>query len=543
MYGGLNMLRVLDLFAGAGGLSLGFEQTGKYKVSVAVEKNKCASATYLNNHSDVTMIQDISEIIEDKEFDIKHGPFEVIIGGPPCQGFSNANRQKNLLINQNNILIKQFVQVILDLKPIAFVFENVKMLTSKTHRFYLTNTDDKHLIAVLKDKIQDNRLILLDVKSPINNLEIILSNYDLIRTIILSESLFLLLKKLERKINCSNTRKFNENKNVAFYNLIKCLEMRQNSLLAVAEDYLFFEETFLHGLKAYLVDNKLNDEFRDSLGLYIKVQRMFRNFVDLINNNISFHFFISQNSVSVEVKSYSVIDYINHKLKQKYEITDGILNAAEFGAPQIRERYISIGILKGNITGGMSLNLPGKKFTSQNFRTVHDAIFDLENIKPFVNNSENSINKFKQFNLENSPLAELMDCEVIYNHVVTDSREEARKRFSALEQGQNFHDLDVNLILGSYSKPERTQNSIYRRLNYSKPSSTVINVRKSMWVHPTIDRAISIREAARLQTFPDSYQFVGTKDSQYQQIGNAVPPIMAKAIAEKLLEHLEHFIT
>ena len=59
-----------------------------------------------------------------------------------------------------------------------------------------------------------------------------------------------------------------------------------------------------------------------------------------------------------------------------------------------------------------------------------------------------------------------------------------------------------------------------------------------MWVHPTKDRAVSIREAARLQTFPDSFVFLGTKDKQYQQVGNAVPPIMAKAIAEKLAYQL-----
>lgn len=60
-----------------------------------------------------------------------------------------------------------------------------------------------------------------------------------------------------------------------------------------------------------------------------------------------------------------------------------------------------------------------------------------------------------------------------------------------------------------------------------------------MWVHPVIDRAVSVREAARLQTFPDSFEFVGTKDKQYQQVGNAVPPILAKNIAQKLADQLK----
>jgi len=60
-----------------------------------------------------------------------------------------------------------------------------------------------------------------------------------------------------------------------------------------------------------------------------------------------------------------------------------------------------------------------------------------------------------------------------------------------------------------------------------------------MWIHPKVDRALSIREAARLQSFPHSYIFKGTKDAQYQQVGNAVPPLLGKAIAEAVLEVLE----
>ena len=60
-----------------------------------------------------------------------------------------------------------------------------------------------------------------------------------------------------------------------------------------------------------------------------------------------------------------------------------------------------------------------------------------------------------------------------------------------------------------------------------------------MWIHPVRDRAISIREAARLQTFPDSFVFMGKKDEQYQQVGNAVPPILAQAIAKTLANQLK----
>ena len=138
----------------------------------------------------------------------------------------------------------------------------------------------------------------------------------------------------------------------------------------------------------------------------------------------------------------------------------------------------------------------------------------------------------------NELAASLRNSGVLKNHIITKTTEIAMERFKAIKQGQNFHSLDDELKTNTYTDVSRTQNTIYLRLDYDEPSGTVVNVRKSMWIHPTLDRAISVREAARLQTFPDSFVFCGTKDKQYQQVGNAVPPIMAKSIAKKLAQTL-----
>ena len=126
----------------------------------------------------------------------------------------------------------------------------------------------------------------------------------------------------------------------------------------------------------------------------------------------------------------------------------------------------------------------------------------------------------------------------VKNHITTKTTDKSMERFKKIKQGKNFHSLELE-DKDTYSKPERTQNTIYLRLDPNKPSGTVVNVRKSMWIHPTLNRAITVREAARLQSFPDSFEFIGTKDSQYQQVGNAVPPLLAKGIATILIKYLK----
>ena len=127
---------VIDLFAGAGGLSLGFMQTQKYDIKVAFENSPYMQNTYRRNHPNVEVQGDVctadyADIVR------KHGTIDVVIGGPPCQGFSNANRQKNHVISQNNMLVKQYLRAIIELQPKAFVMENVSMLRSEVHRFYM----------------------------------------------------------------------------------------------------------------------------------------------------------------------------------------------------------------------------------------------------------------------------------------------------------------------------------------------------------------------------------------------------------------------
>lgn len=199
-------------------------------------------------------------------------------------------------------------------------------------------------------------------------------------------------------------------------------------------------------------------------------------------------------------------------------------------------RFVVIGIKRSIAT---KIALPKGHFDEDEYRTVRDAIEDLETVPPVYDLEDDKEGiKIDYIDELNELAASLRNNAVLKNHIITKTTDTAMQRFKAIKQGQNFHSLDDKLKTNTYTDASRTQNTIYLRLDYDEPSGTVVNVRKSMWIHPTLDRAISVREAARLQTFPDSFVFCGSKDKQYQQVGNAVPPIMAKSIAKKLAQTL-----
>ncbi|WP_310551805.1 DNA cytosine methyltransferase [Paenibacillus glufosinatiresistens] len=526
------MYRLLDLFAGAGGMSLGFMQSGKYDIAVAVEKNDYAKATYERNHENTEVLSDILDITDYDSFRRSYGEFDVVVGGPPCQGFSNANRQRNHIISQNNSLVKKYVEVILNLRPKAFVMENVRMLKSDIHRFYCTHNDGIEFkqLGIITSK---ESICLLDALCPVSDINEYLFDPAILNELILPDKEFYALRMLHKNSKKEETREKALSKGKQCIKHISALPRRSQ---AISRQYVNFEQASLNAFIRYAGEEISFQEAEHEILDYLNVQRLMMHAKELLDNSIAVHSLkMDQKGVYVEADSYSVIDYIGKRLGQLYRIDDGVLNAAWFGVPQLRERYIAVGLRKDL---HIQPELPARVYKEAEYLTVFDAIQDLEPIAPVFNTEDAPIplnNEFQATDLTRL----LRNTTVLSNHVATETRETAKKRFEALGQGQNFHNLDRSLIENTYTRPERTQNSIYLRLEYGKPSGTVTNVRKSMWIHPIISRAISIREAARLQSFPDDYVFVGTKDSQYQQVGNAVPPIMARAIAAKLAEMLD----
>ena len=132
---------IIDLFSGAGGLSLGFKQTEQVNIVAAAENNPNARKTYKRNFKAGKRLYPDVRNIDYHELKEAVGQVDIVIGGPPCQGFSNANRQHSTIISMNNRLVKEYVRAVCELQPTAFVMENVAMLKSQVHRFFLEETD------------------------------------------------------------------------------------------------------------------------------------------------------------------------------------------------------------------------------------------------------------------------------------------------------------------------------------------------------------------------------------------------------------------
>lgn len=536
------MYKVVDLFAGAGGLSLGFMQTKKYDIKVAFENNPAMQKTYKKNHMGVDVQDDVC-LADYNDIQKKYGKIDVVIGGPPCQGFSNANRQKNHAISQNNMLVKQYIRAIRELSPKAFVMENVSMLRSDVHRFYLDEADNE-LFGQEKYEIhmQSTKLVLLDKAYMFDCAKTIARSSSAITANIWPEDCYVSLNVVYKM--SKNHQK-----------LLKTLKKHKKKLLEYADIYadegekndIESNDIALRSYEAFsaikqFFDEKLEaDKLKDVIEPAIMIQRMLSKSKEIFDNHLVVDKFdyAENGDLVAYIKSYAVFDYLKALLgtdSNGYEINQDVLCAADFGAPQKRKRFIVIGIKK-SLTD--TVQLPIGIFSEKDYRTVQDAIGDLQNVPTVTDVAEDIGTPLKKADDISELGKSLRDTDTLFNHIITKTRETAMERFKAIKQGENFHSLNDSLKTNTYTDANRTQNTIYLRLAYNQPSGTVVNVRKSMWIHPELNRAISIREAARLQTFPDSFIFCGSKDKQYQQVGNAVPPIMAKAIAEKLADQLE----
>jgi DNA (cytosine-5)-methyltransferase 1 len=216
-----------------------------------------------------------------------------------------------------------------------------------------------------------------------------------------------------------------------------------------------------------------------------------------------------------------------------YNVEYDVLKAEQFGVPQKRRRVFFLG------RKSVEPELPDPSDYTPNVEipvSVDRAISDLPELPTGGGGTIEMDYSADGSNISEYARAMRQDEKegLLINHRTTKNQEKTYKRFEHIPQGGNWKDIPKELM-NNYSNRKRTHDHIYQRLSEDEPANTVANFRKQMIVHPTQDRLLSVREAARLQSFPDDYHFKGDSfNARQQMVGDAVPVKLAYAIGKKL---------
>lgn len=251
---------------------------------------------------------------------------------------------------------------------------------------------------------------------------------------------------------------------------------------------------------------------------------LFREFIRVVTEVRPEWVVIENVSGMLQTEDGMFVDAIHSSLDELgYTVSVQLLNAMEFGVPQRRHRLFFIGSRDGH-----SITVAPPACTEV---TVWDAIGDL----PYLENGASaSLLPYPQ--PAHSAYAEMMrsglrECT---NHLVTRNAPFVLARYPHVPQGGNWEDIPAEMM-DNYKDRTECHTGIYHRLAPSEPAKVIANFRKNMLIHPHQDRGLSVREAARLQSFPDWFEFVGSIGFQQQQVGNAVPPLLAQAVFSSIM--------
>jgi DNA (cytosine-5)-methyltransferase 1 len=217
-----------------------------------------------------------------------------------------------------------------------------------------------------------------------------------------------------------------------------------------------------------------------------------------------------------------------------YAVRWKILKAEEYGVPQERRRIVFIANrIDAPILFPQPTHGPGLK----PFITIWDAISDL----PPLKNGDKEVHENYLYPPANPYQQELRQgVNRLTNHTAGRLSPINEARMKHIPQGGSWRDIPFDMLPAGMQKAKRSDHTKrYGRPRKTDLSCTILtkcDVHWGAYIHPDQDRAITVREAARLQSFPDSFEFKGSRTEQYVQVGNAVPPLLGRAIAHALLE-------
>lgn len=237
------------------------------------------------------------------------------------------------------------------------------------------------------------------------------------------------------------------------------------------------------------------------------------------------------------IEGGAILSIIKFELEKRgYNVDWKILRSEDYGVPQERRRIV---FLANRI--GLPLIWPKHKFGGPKpFNNIWDAISDL----PELENGE----KGGDFPYYSNPRSDLQQklrkkSNLIRNHEAPALGALNLERIKHIAPGGSWRDIPFDLLPEGMKKAKRSDHTKrYGRMKWEGLSCTILtkcDIHWGAYIHPEQDRAISVREAARVQTFPDRVFFFGNKTEQYTQVGNAVPPMMSQAIGKSIFDSLE----
>lgn len=262
------------------------------------------------------------------------------------------------------------------------------------------------------------------------------------------------------------------------------------------------------------------------LGLNDSRNFLFREYLSIVSVLQPDVFVIENVKALLSTSSGWFRDEIIKAIKELgYYVDYGILLASNFGVPQNRERAIFICCKEKTIT------LPEP--TVESYTTVRDAISDLAYLEsgeglfeqPYVNKAESNYQRLMRKNSKS-----------LYNHVASKHKQVAIDKLKMIPAEKGKECLPTELL------GKQKFRTTWGRLKWDEPSPTIDTrfdaASNGTNNHPFLNRAITPREAARIQSFDDQFVFYGSKVHIRKQIGNAVPPLMAKTIADKIYKEI-----
>ncbi len=279
--------------------------------------------------------------------------------------------------------------------------------------------------------------------------------------------------------------------------------------------------------------------------------QLYQTYLEFVEEFRPLHIVIENVPEIIKAYDGAVREEITRKLElMGYKVVSTSLNAAHYGVPQTRARAFFLACLDGPVPtfpmpthyGDIRSDIRSAKSNKQlsllepgfsSILSVRDAIGDLPALRAGQNYTEETYPYSPQTDYQ---LLMRIGSEKIVNHIARDLSPIQMARARALREGQDARDLPLELA------PKKHYSGAYGRLCWDRPARTitkwVFHPGSGRFFHPIQDRTITIREAARLHSYPDNFHFLGAYTDMAAQIGESVPPLLAKSIADCILQRL-----